>query len=105
MEAGTPARPRRWVADSTSADTRTDPSPRFEHDWWTRPGSGLPNDFWAQGNHGQFVYVSPGRNVVLVRFGTDYTTGRTTTGRTCWPGWPAAYEQNRPRRPPCPTSP
>jgi CubicO group peptidase (beta-lactamase class C family) len=31
-----------------------------------------PNDFWAQGNHGQFVYVSPGRNVVLVRFGTDY---------------------------------
>jgi hypothetical protein len=64
--------PRRWVADSTSADTRTDPSPRFEYDWWTRPGSGPPNDFWAQGNHGQFVYVSPGRNVVLVRFGTDY---------------------------------
>ena len=37
-----------------------------------RPGSGPSNDFWAQGNHGQFVYVSPGRNVVLVRFGTDY---------------------------------
>lgn len=38
----------------------------------SRPGSGPPNDFWAQGNRGQFVYVSPGRNVVLVRFGTDY---------------------------------
>ena len=31
-----------------------------------------PNVFWGQGNHGQFVCVSPGRNVVLVRFGTDY---------------------------------
>ena len=64
--------PRRWVADSTMADTRTDPSPRFQYDWWTRPGSGRPYDFWAQGNHGQFVYVAPSRDVVLVRFGTDY---------------------------------
>jgi CubicO group peptidase (beta-lactamase class C family) len=31
-----------------------------------------PNDFWAQGYHGQFIYVSPSRNVVLVRFGTEY---------------------------------
>jgi CubicO group peptidase (beta-lactamase class C family) len=64
--------PRRWVADSTRADTRTDPSPRFQYDWWTRPGGRHPNDFWAQGNHGQFVYVAPSRDVVLVRFGTDY---------------------------------
>jgi CubicO group peptidase (beta-lactamase class C family) len=34
--------PRRWVADSTKADTRTDPSPWFEYDWWTRPGTGPP---------------------------------------------------------------
>jgi CubicO group peptidase (beta-lactamase class C family) len=33
---------------------------------------GPPNDFWAQGNHGKFIYVSPSRNVVLVRFGTEY---------------------------------
>ena len=45
---------------------------RLSYDWWTRPGSGSPNDFWAQGNHGQFVYVAPGRHVVLVRFGADY---------------------------------
>jgi CubicO group peptidase (beta-lactamase class C family) len=37
-----------------------------------RPRPGPPNDFWAQGNHGQFIYVSPSRNVVLVRFGTEY---------------------------------
>ena len=81
-QLGYGARHRRWVADSTRADTRTDPSPRFQYDWWTRPGSGRPNDFWAQGNHGQFVYVAPSRDVVLVRFGTDYNDD---TGRTCWP--------------------
>jgi CubicO group peptidase (beta-lactamase class C family) len=64
--------PRRWVTDSTRADTRIDPSPAFQYDWWTRPGTGPPNDFWAQGNHGQFVYVAPSRDVVLVRFGIDY---------------------------------
>ena len=64
--------PCRWVADSTRADTRTDPSPAFQYDWWTRPGTGPPNDFWAQGNHGQFIYVAPSRDVVLVRFGIDY---------------------------------
>lgn len=31
-----------------------------------------PNDDWAQGNHGQFIYLSPDHNLVLVRFGTDY---------------------------------
>jgi CubicO group peptidase (beta-lactamase class C family) len=34
-----------------------------------------PDDFWAQGNHGQFIYVAPSRDVVLVRFGTDYNDG------------------------------
>jgi CubicO group peptidase (beta-lactamase class C family) len=28
--------------------------------------------FWAQGNHGQFIYVAPSRNLVLVRFGINY---------------------------------
>jgi CubicO group peptidase (beta-lactamase class C family) len=64
--------PRRWVADSTRVDTRTDPSPRFQYCWWTRPGSGPLNDFWAQGNHGQFLYIVPSQDVVLVRFGTGY---------------------------------
>jgi hypothetical protein len=27
--------------------------------WWTRPGTSPANDFWAQGNHGQFIYVVP----------------------------------------------
>jgi hypothetical protein len=64
--------PRAWVADSTRVVTRTDPSPRFQYCWWTGPGTGPPDDYWAQGNHGQFIYVAPSRDLVLVRFGTDY---------------------------------
>jgi CubicO group peptidase (beta-lactamase class C family) len=35
-------------------------------------GAGARTDFWGQGNHGQFIYVAPERDLVLVRFGTDY---------------------------------
>jgi CubicO group peptidase (beta-lactamase class C family) len=65
--------PRAWVAASTRVDTRTDPSPEFQYCWWTRPGHGAGNDFWAQGNHGQFIYAVPSRDLVLVRFGIDYS--------------------------------
>jgi CubicO group peptidase (beta-lactamase class C family) len=49
--------PRRWVADSTRADTRTDPSPRFQYDWWTDPapapqrllGAGQPRPVHLRG--------------------------------------------------------
>ncbi len=64
--------PRDWVAESTRADTESDPSPDYQTYWWTRPGSGTPNDFWAQGNHGQFIYASPSHDAVLVRFGIEY---------------------------------
>jgi CubicO group peptidase (beta-lactamase class C family) len=56
---------------SWSLDSRTDPSPRFQYYWWTRPGAGARTDFWGQGSHGQFIYVAPERDLVLVRFGTD----------------------------------
>jgi CubicO group peptidase (beta-lactamase class C family) len=79
--------PRRWVAGSTRADTRTDPSPWFEYGWWTRP----PQRFLGPRQPRPVVHVSPGRNVVLVRFGTDYNYDNR---RTCLPGWPAAYERN-----------
>ncbi|TMR88658.1 serine hydrolase domain-containing protein [Nonomuraea basaltis] len=64
--------PRAWATASTQADTTTDPSPIFQYNWWTRPNSGTPNDFWAQGNHGQFIYLAPEQDVVLVRFGIEY---------------------------------
>ncbi len=40
--------------------------------WWdqTRPGGGY--DFYAAGDHGQFIYVSPQKQLVIVRNGVDY---------------------------------
>jgi CubicO group peptidase (beta-lactamase class C family) len=64
--------PRAWVKASTGVDAETDPSPEFQYYWWTRPGSESPNDYWTQGNHGQFIYVAPARDIVLVRFGIEY---------------------------------
>jgi CubicO group peptidase (beta-lactamase class C family) len=63
------------VTESTRVDTGTDLSPDFQYYWWMRSGSGTPNDFWAQGNHGQFIYVAPERDVVLVRFGIECDYG------------------------------
>jgi CubicO group peptidase (beta-lactamase class C family) len=45
---------------------------RRENSFGAGPGDGARNDFWAQGNHGQFIYVAPSRDLVLVRFGTGY---------------------------------
>jgi hypothetical protein len=53
----------------------------------TRP----PQRFLGPRQPRPVVHVSPGRNVVLVRFGTDYNYDNR---RTCLPGWPAAYERN-----------
>jgi hypothetical protein len=58
------------VAQSTRADTRTDPASGFHYCWWTRPDPGARIDFWAQGNHGQFTHLAPGPEVVLVRLRT-----------------------------------
>ena len=94
--------PHRWVADSTSADTRTDPSPRFEYDWWTRPGSGPPT---TSGPKATMASSSTCPPVATWSWSGSAPTTTTTTGRTCWPGWPTAYERTDQGRPPCPTSP
>ena len=40
--------------------------------WWgfARPDGGY--DFAAVGDKGQYLYVSPGRDLVIARFGTEY---------------------------------
>jgi CubicO group peptidase (beta-lactamase class C family) len=44
----------------------------YKYMWWgmTRPGNSY--DFTAYGNKGQFIYVSPNKNVVIVRNGIEY---------------------------------
>ena len=59
-----------WVAEATARDTSTDPAEHYQYWWWLdleRPGR-----FYAHGNLGQFVYVDPDADVVVVRMGDEY---------------------------------
>ncbi|MGB7539301.1 MAG: serine hydrolase [Anaerolineales bacterium] len=69
----------KWVAASTSPDTdnRTWHSYAdwkaadgyYQYMWWGRFNPGGGYDFAAQGHLGQWIYVSPQANVIIVRFG------------------------------------
>lgn len=61
--------PGDWVEQATRLDTKTDPAPQYQYFWWVDEGR---DAFYAEGNHGQFVYVSPAADAVLVRMGRRY---------------------------------
>ena len=67
-----------WVRESTGADPATDPASYhgYRYFWWLdveRPGR-----FYALGKYGQYVYVAPDADAVVVRFGSDWGIGNTT---------------------------
>ncbi|MCC6156685.1 MAG: serine hydrolase [Deltaproteobacteria bacterium] len=66
---GTQLVPREWVAASTSLD-ETEGSPwDYQYAWWIAdPRDG---DFFAGGHLGQYLYVSPKRDAVVLRLGTS----------------------------------
>jgi CubicO group peptidase (beta-lactamase class C family) len=53
----------------------------YKYMWYgyTRDGDGY--DFAAEGDHGQYIYVSPHKNLIIVRNGLEY--GRDQS----WYGW------------------
>jgi CubicO group peptidase (beta-lactamase class C family) len=62
--------PRRWVEESTRADTTTDPSLDYQYFWWVDTPDGK-NHFSARGNYGQYIYVAPEKDLVIVRLGKE----------------------------------
>jgi CubicO group peptidase (beta-lactamase class C family) len=59
-----------WVRAATAVDTDTDPADFYQAFWWVdveRPGR-----FYALGNYGQYIYVAPDADAVIVRFGRDW---------------------------------
>jgi CubicO group peptidase (beta-lactamase class C family) len=62
----------KWVRAATRAGTATDPaySYGYRYFWWLdveRPGR-----FYAMGKYGQYIYVAPDADAVVVRLGRDW---------------------------------
>ena len=67
-----------WVRAATGADTTTDAASYrgYGYFWWMdveRPGR-----FYALGKYGQYIYVAPDADAVVVRFGRDWGVGNVT---------------------------
>jgi CubicO group peptidase (beta-lactamase class C family) len=56
----------KWVAESTKVDTTAGSADYYQYQWWLPSKTG---DFNAEGILGQYIYVNPSKNVVIVRMG------------------------------------
>jgi len=64
----------KWVRESTKLDTTKGSARYYQYQWWLP----TPNeDFMAEGILGQFVYVNPSKNLLIVRLGKS-------EGKTDW---------------------
>jgi CubicO group peptidase (beta-lactamase class C family) len=77
--------PSHWISESIEKDRSTDDAIYYPDDFIFKSGNGYYKymwwgilrydkayDFAALGNHGQFIYVSPSKNLIIVRNGEKY---------------------------------
>jgi CubicO group peptidase (beta-lactamase class C family) len=57
-----------WVEQSTKIDTTNGSAWYYQYQWWLPSKEG---DFTAEGILGQYIYVNPAKNIVMVRLGKD----------------------------------
>ena len=62
--------PASWVEESTRLDTTTDPALYYQYFWWVNPITD-DHQFYAAGMHGQYIYIIPEQNMILMRFGSS----------------------------------
>ena len=75
--AGHQVVPNDWIAKASSRGPETAPADFYAFHWWTGDLNRDPlpdGHVMAAGNLGQFVYVAPDRNAVVVRLG-DHAGG------------------------------
>lgn len=56
-----------WVKTSTTAELKEGSVDYYQYQWWL--GSAEDGDYMAQGILGQYIYVNPAKNMVIVRLG------------------------------------
>ena len=56
----------KWVEESTKVDTTQGSAKEYQYQWWLPSTDG---DFMAEGILGQYVYVNPNENIIIVRMG------------------------------------
>jgi len=59
--------PADFVDEATRVDTTTDPASDYQYLWWIDRAR---SSYYANGDHGQFIYVDPDADIVIVRHGT-----------------------------------
>jgi CubicO group peptidase (beta-lactamase class C family) len=77
-----------WVKESTSPDPQTMKDVQYPkwfstglrplyygYMWWGYLREDGTYDFYAEGDKGQFLYISPGKRLILVRHGESYGAG------------------------------
>jgi CubicO group peptidase (beta-lactamase class C family) len=67
---------RDWVEAATSAEVRIAGSAGYGYFWWL--DAERPGRYYALGNLGQYVYVAPDANAVIVRLGEDWGADNST---------------------------
>ena len=60
--------PSDFVAEATRRDTTTNPAPDYQYLWWIDENT---QSYFANGDHGQFIYVDPAAELVFVRHGRN----------------------------------
>lgn len=58
----------KWVSASTKIDTTDGGVNYYKYQWWLPTTTG---DFMAEGILGQYIYVDPSKNIVIVRMGKN----------------------------------
>jgi len=62
--------PAEWVREATALDASHDPAKQYQYWWWI--DTKRPGRYYAAGNKGQYVYVAPDKDAVVVRMGRDF---------------------------------
>lgn len=58
--------PSEFVIEATRLNTNTDPATEYQYLWWVDEDRSA---YFANGDHGQFIYVDPDADLVIVRHG------------------------------------